>query len=120
MTDMNNINNIGRHHNYPPQIKKEDSHKPEHIYEDVQSQPEATGLEHAEMLGRAFVEMKKPAFISKVNEDIEIYKKNPELINIAMEKSFDKDYELLLEDGTPYPYEQACEEICSEIENRLK
>ena len=122
MADMNNINNIGGslHTNFQPQIKKEEPPKPEVQVEEPQQKTEATGLEHAEVIGRSVVEMKRPSFASRVDEDLQVFMKNPEYIAMAMDKSFDTNYELLLNDGAKHPYEQACAEICQGVEDRLQ
>lgn len=121
MADMNNINNIGGnlHTNFQPQIKKEEPPKNEPVSDETPKKTDATGLEHAEVIGRSVVEMKRPAFASKVDEDLELFQKNPEFVSMAMNKSFDTDYELLLNDGAKHPYEQACAEICNAVEERL-
>ena len=122
MADMNNINNIGGslHTNFQPQIKKEEPQKPELPQEEPKVKSDATGLEHAEVIGRSVVEMKRPNFASKVDEDLEIFMKNPEFVAMAMDKSFDTNHELLLNDGAKHPYEQACVEICKAVEDRLQ
>ena len=121
MADMNNINNIGGglHTNFQPQIKKEDPQKPEVQNEEPQTKTEATGLEHAEVIGRSVVEMKRPNFASRVDEDLKIFLKNPDFVSMAMDKSFDTNYELLLNDGAKHAYEQACAEVCKAVEDRL-
>lgn len=122
MADMNNINNIAGslHTNFQPQIKKEEPQKPEIIQdEEPKTKTEATGLEHAEVIGRSVVEIKRPSFTSKVDEDLQVFMKNPEFVAMAMNKSFDTNHELLLNDGAKHPYEQACAEICKAVEDRL-